>query len=74
MLVLSRKKDQEVCLPGLGVNIKVLQISGNAVRLGFEAPQEVHVLRGELNEFRKGFPGDVTIPMDAETTFAGQLT
>ena len=72
MLVLSRKQDQEVCLPGLGVNIKVLRIKGNTVRLGFEAPESVHVLRGELNEFREEFPAEVTIPSETELTYTGR--
>ena len=55
MLVLSRKRNQEVNLPGLGVIIKVLQVKGNSVRLGFEAPHDVRVLRGELNEFANEF-------------------
>ena len=55
MLVLSRRRDQEVSLPGLGVKFKVLQVKGNSVRLGFEAPENVRVLRSELNEFDNEF-------------------
>ena len=72
MLVLSRKQDQEVCLPGLGVSIKVLQIKGNTVRLGLDAPDDIHVLRGELSDFHRNLPSEVVLPIDSENCYAGQ--
>ena len=50
MLVLSRRKDESIVLPDLGVSIKVLKCSGNQIRLGIEAPSDVRILRGELAE------------------------
>lgn len=47
MLVLSRKAQQDI-LVGENVRITVLQVKGNTVRLGIEAPREVRVVRGEL--------------------------
>lgn len=47
MLVLSRKSSQEIMI-GKNVKVTVLQIKGNTVRLGIEAPREVRVVRGEL--------------------------
>ncbi|MEM9941695.1 MAG: carbon storage regulator [Planctomycetota bacterium] len=47
MLVLSRKLNQEILI-GDNIRISVLKIKGNTVRLGIEAPREVHVVRGEL--------------------------
>lgn len=47
MLVLSRKMDQEIII-GQNVKVTVLQIKGNTVRLGIDAPREVRVVRGEL--------------------------
>ena len=73
MLVLSRKRDQEVCLPGLGVTIKVLEVKGNKVRLGFDAPEDIHVLRGELSDFHQPMPREITIPMSPERSYAGQV-
>jgi len=73
MLVLSRKKEQEVCLPDLGVNIKVLNIKGNTVRLGIEAPQDVHILRGELNEIRNQFQAELEIPVEDASGFLKQI-
>ncbi len=48
MLVLSRRQDQTVCFPKLGIEVQVIRAGGKVVRLGVTAPPEVLVLRGEL--------------------------
>ena len=48
MLVLSRRQDEKVCFPNLGIEVQVIRTGGKVVRLGVVAPPEVHVLRGEL--------------------------
>ena len=50
MLVLSRKKDQQISIDG-EINIVVLKITGSTVQLGISAPSHFKVLRGELNPF-----------------------
>ena len=55
MLVLSRKQKQQIRI-GDEVVITVLQIKGGSVRIGIEAPREVHVMRGELEDFRDSQP------------------
>ena len=47
MLVLSRKTDQSVRLPEVGVTVHVTGVSGRKVKLGFEAPPDVSIVRGE---------------------------
>lgn len=47
MLVLSRKSNEQI-LVGDFIKITVLGIQGNQVRLGFEAPNDVAILRAEL--------------------------
>ena len=47
MLVLSRKKNQSIVIDNC-VEVEVLQIKGNTIRLGIKAPQSVKILRGEL--------------------------
>ncbi|HUG67373.1 MAG TPA: response regulator [Pirellulaceae bacterium] len=48
MLVLSRKQNERILFPHLGVTIEVLRVSGNAVRVGIDAPPDVQVLREEV--------------------------
>ena len=48
MLVLSRKSDEQVLFPELGIVVKVIRVRGNQVRLGIDAPDSVRILRGEL--------------------------
>jgi len=47
MLVLSRKPGEEVVI-GDNIRVTVVAILGNRVRLGFEAPAEMHIRREEL--------------------------
>lgn len=47
MLVLSRKSQQQIQI-GDNITISILQVKGNVVRVGIEAPRDVRVVRGEL--------------------------
>ena len=47
MLVLSRKSTESIHI-GDSVVVTVLEIRGNKVRIGIDAPKEIHVLRSEL--------------------------
>lgn len=47
MLILSRKKD-EVIVVGDNIEIRVIEIRGDQVRLGITAPADVKVFRKEL--------------------------
>lgn len=49
MLVLSRKVNEEIVI-GDDVRIKVVSVQNGIVKLGFEAPQEMVILRGELKD------------------------
>jgi carbon storage regulator len=48
MLVLSRKRGEQIIIPGSALTITVVAIDGKQVRLGFAAPEDVTVLRAEL--------------------------
>jgi carbon storage regulator CsrA len=50
MLVLSRGARQKIVFPILGISIEILQIAGNRVRVGIDAPTEVPVHRNEVAE------------------------
>jgi carbon storage regulator len=47
MLVLSRKKGERVVIDG-GIEIEVVDIRGDKIRLGVVAPREVSVHRKEV--------------------------
>ena len=47
MLVLSRKKNEKIVLSG-GIEVSIVQIRGDKVRLGIVAPKEIAVHRSEV--------------------------
>jgi carbon storage regulator len=47
MLVLSRKKGERVLI-GQDIYVKIIEIRGDRVKLGFEGPSEVPIHREEL--------------------------
>ncbi|EJL22882.1 carbon storage regulator CsrA [Brevibacillus sp. BC25] len=47
MLVLSRKKNESIIVSH-DIEIKVISIEGETVRLGIEAPRDVEIYRKEL--------------------------
>ena len=49
MLVLSRKKDEKIII-GDNITLMVIEIRGDKVRLGIEAPKDVSVHREEVYE------------------------
>lgn len=49
MLVLSRHPGDEIEI-GEGIVVKIVDVRGNKVRVGIEAPRGVSVLRRELRE------------------------
>lgn len=51
MLILSRKAGQKLQI-GDNVSITILEVHGNTVRVGIEAPREIRVLRGELESWQ----------------------
>lgn len=49
MLVLSRKVDQTIVIEP-NITIRILEIAGDRVKLGINAPRDVVILRQELQE------------------------
>jgi carbon storage regulator len=49
MLVLTRKPGQSIMI-GDGVEVQVLSVAGEKVRLGITAPQDVSIFRNEVYE------------------------
>ena len=59
MLVLSRKKDESIVINN-DITIVVVEIRGDKVRLGVEAPKEVPVHRREVfDAIVRGEPVDI---------------
>ena len=61
MLVLTRRVDQEIIVGG-DIRLRVLSTRGNSVRLGIEAPEEIRIKRGELDENDAPQPPPVGLP------------
>jgi carbon storage regulator CsrA len=51
MLVLSRKPGEKVAI-GNGITLTLVEVKGGRVRLAFDAPDQVRILRGELAWWR----------------------
>ncbi len=47
MLVLSRRSQQQIIFPNLGITLRILQVRGQIVKVGIEAPPEIAILRQE---------------------------
>ena len=65
MLVLSRKVNEEVIIDGR-IRVQVLQVKGKTIRIGISAPDDVKILRGELQPFEieKSTGGKVASPQE----------
>jgi carbon storage regulator CsrA len=74
MLVLSRKKDQRILFPSLGITLEVLRVSGSTVSVGIQAPQSIQVLRGELQPTRPYVPNEPPNQSDAVSSNTKQLS
>ena len=55
MLVLTRRLGEAITI-GENIKIVVVDIDGNQVKLGIDAPREVEIYREELYERVKGMP------------------
>jgi len=68
MLVLSRKKNESIIIND-NITIVVVEIRGDKVRLGIEAPKEIPVHRNEVYEaIRRGQAADANTTSEADTT------
>ncbi|MGE0760080.1 MAG: carbon storage regulator [Pirellulaceae bacterium] len=61
MLVLSRKERERIRL-GDSIVLTVVQVSGDRVRIGVEAPADVLILRDELESFAAHGERGVAVP------------
>lgn len=52
MLVLTRRTDQKIVFPNIGVTLQVLNVRGNTVKVGIKAPRDLAILRQEIADTR----------------------
>ncbi len=48
MLVLTRRENEKILLPDIGVTVELMSVSGNRARLGISAPDSIRILREEV--------------------------
>ena len=73
MLVLSRKPGETIRI-GDDIEISIVEVRGDTVRIGINAPRNVTILRGELlAEVAKTNVEAVHAARDAETLFKNLL-
>ena len=73
MLVLSRKKDEKIVI-GDNISIMVVEIRGDKVRLGIDAPRDVSVHRREVYDaISRGEPVDSVRESAAAEDCAGEI-
>jgi carbon storage regulator len=48
VLILSRKTNESVVIPGQRIEVVVVDIVGDKVRLGFKAPDHIDIYREEI--------------------------
>ncbi len=65
MLVLTRKPGQSIMI-GDGVEIQVLSVAGEKVRIGVTAPREVGIYRNEVYERIEDERADKALEEDQE--------
>jgi len=62
MLVLSRRENEKIVFPTLGVTVQVCGISKRAVRIGVEAPPSVSIMREEIAPISNTVTAPVPMP------------
>ncbi|MEM9942357.1 MAG: response regulator [Planctomycetota bacterium] len=48
MLVLTRRQNQKILFPALGITVEIIGVRGRNVKLGVDAPDSVRIVRDEL--------------------------
>ncbi len=62
MLILRRRVGEKIVI-GDGITVVVSRVSGGRVTLGIEAPDDVHIVRGELRVFDEHRPHPPVVPV-----------
>jgi carbon storage regulator len=62
VLILRRRVGEKIVI-GEGITVVVSRVSGGRVTLGIEAPDDVHIVRGELRVFDERRPHQSVVPV-----------
>jgi carbon storage regulator len=62
VLILRRRVGEKIVI-GEGITVVVSRVSGGRVTLGIEAPDDVHIVRGELRVFEEHRPHQPVMPV-----------
>lgn len=75
MLVLTRREEQKIVFPTVGVTVEVLRIKGNVAKIGIDAPMNVPVLREEImtDADRRREPASAGISSELRHTLRNRL-
>ncbi|MBP2655606.1 MAG: csrA [Firmicutes bacterium] len=65
MLALTRKVGEQIII-GDNIVITVVDVKGDGVRLGIEAPKEIKIYRGEIYQAVVAENQQATMPIDVE--------
>lgn len=55
MLILSRKAGQRIVI-GKDIIVSIMRVTRNQISIGIDAPESVHIVRGELTSFLDNQP------------------
>ena len=68
MLILTRKLNDTIHFPELDISVNVLSVGNSKVRIGIDAPLEITVIRGELDnrKSRDEEPRSICLKSDTE--------
>ena len=61
MLVLSRRRNEQIAIPGLDITFTVLGIRGNRVQIGIQAPPDIEITRPGTTRPEKATANDQSI-------------
>ncbi|HWG44445.1 MAG TPA: carbon storage regulator [Gemmataceae bacterium] len=68
MLVLARKCGEQIVIPEAGIVLTILQVSGERVRVGIDAPAELSIHRREVWErIQRASESAVAVPSTPST-------
>lgn len=72
MLALTRKKDEAIIIDG-NIEIKILEVQGDKVKIGISAPKDVNIYREEIYDLVKSSNTGATKVSEATKKGLGDL-